>query len=150
MHSPLEAAVGTKGLSTLSSRETTDTFSFPKSHPSPFHLPRRILKEKESERNNRKRLRKISHWCHKEIFQGRLLMDMAESERTMDSIISGSIYGFCIIFKSKIISASVRFHYASKVSPKEIQEHRRNRMNRRIISPTNLPILNPEMNWSGP
>lgn len=47
-------------------------------------------------------------------------MDRAESERTMDSVISVSKYGFCIIFKSTIILASVHFHYAStRVSPKE-------------------------------
>lgn len=47
-------------------------------------------------------------------------MDRAESERTMDSVISGSKYGFCIIFKSTIILACVHFHYAStRVSPKE-------------------------------
>lgn len=48
-------------------------------------------------------------------------MDRAESERTMDSVISGSKYGFCIIFKSTIIIlASVHFHCAStRVSPKE-------------------------------
>ncbi len=40
-------------------------------------------------------------------------MDRAESERTMDSVISGSKYGFCIIFKSTIILASVHFHCAS-------------------------------------
>jgi len=37
-------------------------------------------------------------------------MDRVESERTMDSVISG----FCIIFKSTIFSASVHFYYASK------------------------------------
>lgn len=90
-----------------------DTFSSLKSHPSPFHLPRRIRKEKERERNTRKSSRKTPHSCHKEIFQGRLLVDGAESERTMDSVMSGSKYGFCITFKSTRISTSVHPHYAS-------------------------------------
>lgn len=55
-------------------------------------------------------------------------MDRAESEQTMDSVISGSKYGFCIIFKSTIILASVHFHYASyRVSPKEKRDWRRYR-----------------------
>ncbi len=121
MHSPLEAAVGTNGLSTLHHRRPPDTFSFPKTHPSPFHLLRRIRKEIERERNNRKRLRgkslsdaikrffKEDFWWTGQKANGRWTLSYLAVN--MDSV---------LFFKSTIILASVHFHCAStRVSPKE-------------------------------